>query len=911
MDEILSTLNSTSNINQGTSSVLDPDFSLAMELSRRLEFSSDPTTTSTPSNTSYYNSSSSTNNPNETEESSSDDEDSDDEASNKKRPGHQKRDSDPLVEAIIARRKEVTQKISLVENWVAAVNPTDGENNVLDRMKDRHRVEARALVTPSATPSLQSYVPPEDDRYYRDEWGYDRHDRYDGPRDRDDYRDDYRHPLPPPGARDPRILGPGGFVEDRDDYRVPPRDPRDPRNNGLVPDYREDYRYGPRQAGPRGQYIDERDRPPHDDRFIQDDSRGRGPNAPPTRHKHPEGYLGRRESTNSGRPIAPNNDNMHGSRKQNGSSGGRSLNGDEVPLGRKYRTPSSSHSSSSASSATSSKDGSQHNNKTIKNEHLIRTALSHKTSFSSKNGGSSTKEKYRDESSSKPTTKSNSTHSRQSSFSSGPVGHGSAVGNESPLRQEFRHDRRAKNGSENGPSHSRRSSISENDDYLDNERSLRDNEHTFRESFDEEDRKPLGHVHKQNNGTSSRREIMDNERNNSSRRSSDQESDDDSPLASPTGTNSNNRFKSQKERKRTGKHQIASSVSESGSDEGSDRDSDNEPINLPNNGQLRSQGGNIPPLMRQDYYGGGINGGFRPDSHDSRTGPPPRYGPNGYREEPMNRYPLGRDDLPNGRYPPGSRDDLLPPPGRYPPGREEPVVRYAGEPEEFPVGGRFPPPPPGGYRDDPNARHRDEPPAPYDPRSAPYPTYREEPPYEAPRGRFAAPRSLPLIEQPPPELSMGSKKVPLIEMAGYRYDQNKRAPIQTNGQTNQPFLANMSSRIRSPSPMRYGDAPAPTPPSGMNRGYPPRERGNYPIQDKLAFLPQERGREFPPPPPQDRVRDFPPERGYGGPAPPIRGYNTPANIRGGKPGYEGQYYNDRRGREVYGDRNGYNGYDDY
>ncbi|CAG8671760.1 6149_t:CDS:2 [Dentiscutata erythropus] len=154
---------------------------------------------------------------------------------------------------VIQHKNEITQKIVTVEDWVQDVNPCDGVNNVLDRMKDRHRMEARAphLSPPQLQQQLYNY--PDDDRYDRN-GRYERepldriHDDY---RERDDYRqprDDYRHP--------------------RDDYRYPRDDPRYPRDDPRYP--RDDPRY------PRDDPRNPRDDPryPRDDpRYPRDDPR--------------------------------------------------------------------------------------------------------------------------------------------------------------------------------------------------------------------------------------------------------------------------------------------------------------------------------------------------------------------------------------------------------------------------------------------------------------------------------------------------------------------------------------------------------------------------------------------------------------------------------------------------------------
>ncbi|CAG8565410.1 814_t:CDS:2 [Funneliformis caledonium] len=151
----------------------------------------------------------------------------------------------------VQRRKDIGQKTNQVENWAQDVNPKDGDNNILDRMKDRHRAEARAAPSLHPPPPSTSY--PDDDRYY----DYDRHDRY----ERNDRYD-------PPYSRDPR---------DRDDhydrdYRET-RDPRNPRSDTYSEDsrdMREDYRYGSRdrddyRRDPRPRNND--DRPIYDDRL--------------------------------------------------------------------------------------------------------------------------------------------------------------------------------------------------------------------------------------------------------------------------------------------------------------------------------------------------------------------------------------------------------------------------------------------------------------------------------------------------------------------------------------------------------------------------------------------------------------------------------------------------------------------
>ncbi|CAI2163953.1 9014_t:CDS:2 [Funneliformis geosporum] len=232
-------------------------------------------------------------------------------------------------------------------------------------------------------------------------------------------------------------------------------------------------------------------------------------------------------------------------------------------------------------------------------------------------------------------------------------------------------------------------------------------------------------------------------------------------------------------------------------------DSDNEPP-IPTRGKTYppQQTHSLSSHIRKDRH---QNVHSRSDSYDSNSAL------NGYRD---------REEF--GYYPPQPPPHVL---------REKPANRY--------------PVPPHQYRDEP-----------------PY-SYREEVPYDGSRSRYAnyplPPEPLPLDHTPE-----NSKKVPLIEMAGYRYDQNKRnQPIQ-------PFIVGLDKRIRSPSPPnRY-----------QNRGY-PRERERYP---------QERG-EYPPPP---------------------RQYNPPPP-RGIKNGYDDRYdrYNDRYGNDRYNDRLDDRHYDRY
>ncbi|KAF0454169.1 hypothetical protein F8M41_001657 [Gigaspora margarita] len=606
---------------------------------------------------------------------------------------------------------EVTQKIVTVENWVQDVNPSDGVNNVLDRMKDRHRMEVRM------PPPQQSYG-------YSDEDRYDRNGRYERDpldcihedfRERDGYgypKDDYRYP--------------------RDDYRYPRDDYRYQRDDHKYPkDYpRDDYRY-PRDDDPDYYYHN----------FRQVVTGGRNDNLLPIVNKASREKIrnDNYRSSNNDTNIIRRNDDLRSRNKTPSATPDGHL-----PTANRYRDkssqkiPSSSQSSSSSSSSSSSPETeytstshsfrSKSPNPNVKIRPHVKIfspnrddSLSRKSSISSR---SDVREMVHDRSirlrsdkyksdehlSRKDSIRSKRSYTSTSSKSSSRSGR---VNNDSIRREPINRQLLLPNTNLTA----RASILSVDSDIV-----------------------PLGrkfglNVPKAINETASDSQSI------SSNRESIASSSNHSKISDSRRKNTSSRLSSKA---------LSDDLSYDDDDGDGERrasmyDSDDVPIQMIKMGRQARVGQNNFNMRYEPGY-------------DLRSGPIPKHGLNGYRE---------RED-PNGRY---SYDE--PPPSQ----------RY----HTF------------QYRDDR-----------YPPKHLPH---------DIPRSKYGYP------PPPPPSdpVLNQNKKVPLIEMAGYRYDQTKR----TVNQTNQPIMAKDSHSVQF------------SPESSHRGGYFPRDHG-YLSQEREYLQQQER-----------------------------------------------------------------------
>ncbi|CAG8577655.1 16185_t:CDS:2, partial [Dentiscutata heterogama] len=601
---------------------------------------------------------------------------------------------------VIQHKNEITQKIVTVEDWVQDVNPSDGVNNVLDRMKDRHRMEARAthLSPPQLQQQLYSY--PDDDRYDRN-GRYERdpldriHDDY---RERDDYRyprDDYRHP------RDDYRYPRDDYRYPRDDPRYPRDDPRNPRDDPRYP--RDDPRY------PRDYPKDDYRYPRDEYRYVHDDS-----------DYH---YHGSRQVGTGGR-----NDNLYPidnkiSREKLRNNNNRSFNNDTTTVRRN--------------------DDSQFRNKTpsvTSDDHLPNIKRYHDKSSqqipSSSHKSPNPNVKIRPNVNVFPPSRDDS-RSRRSSMSSRSdvremVYDRSRMFKSDKYRSRNESDERLSRKDSIRSKRSHTSSISSKSSSL----SERVNNDIIR-------REPINKHLALSTNLTNRASILSID-------------SDIVPLGRKYGINVLN---------------VPNAINEDASDSRS-TSSNRESIASSSTGikvsNLRRKNNTSSKLsakaLSDDLQArvGQNNSNMRYEpGYDLRPGPIPRHnnGPNGYRE---------RED-PTGRY---FHDELPPPPPRY--------QTYQ-------------------YRDDryPSNKHL---------------------PYDMPRSKYGYPPPQPT---PPSDPALNpNKKVPLIEMAGYRYDQTKRT-------VNQPFMAKDSH-------------PRPFSPEGSHRGgYFPRDRG-YLSQEREYLQSQER-----------------------------------------------------------------------